>query len=154
MVETSRNPSLSGLFPLSDPWNSSHAPSHRPSTFELCDFYLCLLVKHIRIKTLLVTRGECPENLTLPISNGHLPSDHNFHLYSFVGLRLNKNWEELTQQVHRSRSWILSHSLVILYQILSIMSSFFSIFFSVCVGHLDPLQPFPTWFFVHSSILT
>ena len=54
-------PSLSGLFPLSDPWNSSQSPSHRPSTFELCDFYLCSLVEHIRIKTLLVTRGECPE---------------------------------------------------------------------------------------------
>ena len=28
--------SLSGLFPLSDLWYSSQAPSHRPSTFEPC----------------------------------------------------------------------------------------------------------------------
>ena len=45
-------PSLKVLFTLSDPWHSSSAPSHRQSTFELCDFYLCPLVEHIRIKTL------------------------------------------------------------------------------------------------------
>ena len=27
---------LSGLFPLSDPWDSSQSPSHRQSTFEPC----------------------------------------------------------------------------------------------------------------------
>ena len=28
-------PSLRGLFPLSDPWHSSQAPSHRPSTIPI-----------------------------------------------------------------------------------------------------------------------
>jgi len=33
---------LSGLFPLSDPWYSSHSPSHRPSTSLLCVLQLSL----------------------------------------------------------------------------------------------------------------
>ena len=33
---TNVTPSLRGLFPLSAPWPSSRAPSHRPSTFEPC----------------------------------------------------------------------------------------------------------------------
>ena len=33
---------LSGMFPLSDPWYSSHSPSHRPSTSLLCVLQLSL----------------------------------------------------------------------------------------------------------------
>ena len=57
-------------------------------------------------------RGGKPENLFSPISNGHLPSDHNFHLYSFVGLRLKQMGD-------------FPHPLLILYQIGHVMSSFF-----------------------------
>ena len=92
---------LGVLFSPSDPWNSSQSPSHRPSTFELCDFYLCLLVKHIRIKTLLVTRGECPENLTLPILSSQVP--HIMYTFIFLLLKvfiLNL----LTQPVHQVSS--------------------------------------------------
>ena len=33
---------LGVLFTPSDPWHSSYSPSHRPSTFELCDLLMTL----------------------------------------------------------------------------------------------------------------
>ena len=43
-------PSLSGLFPLSDLWYSSHAPSHRPSTFTTHELRLVLSQSKPRLK--------------------------------------------------------------------------------------------------------
>ena len=43
-------PSLRGLFPLSDLWYSSHAPSHRQSTFITHELRLVLSQSKLRLK--------------------------------------------------------------------------------------------------------
>ena len=116
-----------------------------------------------------MTRGECSENLTLPILYSHLPSDHYFHLYSFVGLRLIKNkrgfWgltlqacKSLNEGIRNVYQKPLSFSTYIISKFVNnvkFFSNFFYLFFDTqhlvnTIGHNG--QRFPCWFFGKLSL--
>ena len=65
--DTSILPCLSGLFPLSDLWYSSHSPSHRPSTSTYSAFYSCPLVEHSPHWVLCRSLAGVNQRITLPL---------------------------------------------------------------------------------------
>ena len=113
-------PSLSGLFPLSDLWYSSQAPSHRPSTFEPCVLLMPLSRTWTASKLCRWLGGSNQRN---PAPYFIRSSVLRSYLLSLVVISLNL----LSQQVHQvssvgagmfplTRDSIFSHSLLILYQ--------------------------------------
>ena len=141
-------PSLRGLFPLSDLWYSSQAPSHRPSTFEPCVLLMPLSRTWTASKLCRWLGGS---NQRIPAPYFIRSSVLRSYLLSLVVISLNLLTQHILQVSSAGagsfpllRDSIFSHSLLILYQNWYKVSRQFVSFFRISwKGEPTVLHPYP-----------